>query len=407
MNVLTQYKGLRKENYILFLGRLVTNLGAMIWPMMTMILSQKMGMDASKVAIVMCLSGIVLLPASSLGGRLADRYNKKYCIIFCDLISIVLYIICACIPLSTTTVILMVIAAACQNMEWPSYNALVADMTHTKDRERAYSLQYLGANIGLVASPTIAGFLFKDYLWLSFLISGIAIGLSTFLIFWKLQDITPVEEEDEASAYQKSQTTESLWSILKSNKVMLLYIAIISIYEAAYTQYGYLMPLDMGRVHGENGAVIYGSVSSLNCIVVVLCTPWITRVFHKMSLTWKTMLGQLFILAGFLVFLVLLGHIPAYYVAITLFTFGEIFNATTMGPYMTTRIPASHRGRINGLTTVTQGLMRGICILAIGPIYDRYSYQVAWLGVIAILLVSIAATAVLIVVDKKVYRDLY
>lgn len=407
MNVLTQYKGLRKENYILFLGRLVTNLGAMIWPMMTMILSQKMGMDASKVAIIMCLSGIVLLPASSLGGRLADRYNKKYCIIFCDLISIIFYISCACIPLSTTTVILMIIAAACQNMEWPSYNALVADMTHTKDRERAYSLQYLGANIGLVASPTIAGFLFKDYLWLSFLISGMAIGLSTFLIFWKVQDITPVEEEDEASAYQKSQTTESLWSILKSNKVMLLYIAIVSIYEAAYMQYSYLMPLDMGRVHGENGAVIYGSVSSLNCIVVVLCTPWITRVFHKMSLTWKTMLGQLFILAGFLVFLSLLGHIPAYYAAITLFTFGEIFNAITMGPYMTARIPASHRGRINGLTTVTQGLMRGICMLAIGSIYDRYSYKVAWLGVNAMLLVGIAATAVLIFVDRKVYRDLY
>ena len=40
--MLEQYRGLRKENYVLAFGRLVTGLGSMIWPMMTLILSQKM-----------------------------------------------------------------------------------------------------------------------------------------------------------------------------------------------------------------------------------------------------------------------------------------------------------------------------------------------------------------------------
>ena len=221
MNIFTQYRGLRKENYILFLGRIVTNLGSMIWPVLTMILNQKMGMDATMVAIVTVVSSIILLPAGLLGGKLADKYNKKNCIIYCDFISIIFYVICAFIPLSFATIVLVVIAAACQSMEYPAYNALIADITYTKDREKAYSLQYLGANIGLVASPTIAGILFKDYLWLAFLICGLSIGLSTLLIFWQVKDIEPVEDDEEMQSYQVGRDGESLINILKNNKVIL------------------------------------------------------------------------------------------------------------------------------------------------------------------------------------------
>ncbi|MCI8582241.1 MAG: hypothetical protein HFH13_03790 [Dorea sp.] len=41
MNLLSQYKGLRRENYILCFGCLVTSMGSMIQPMLTLILSQK------------------------------------------------------------------------------------------------------------------------------------------------------------------------------------------------------------------------------------------------------------------------------------------------------------------------------------------------------------------------------
>ena len=43
INIISQYKGLRRENYILCFGRLVTAMGAMVRPMLTMILSQKLG----------------------------------------------------------------------------------------------------------------------------------------------------------------------------------------------------------------------------------------------------------------------------------------------------------------------------------------------------------------------------
>lgn len=38
MNLISQYRGLRKENYILCFGGFVTSMGSMVRPMLTMIL---------------------------------------------------------------------------------------------------------------------------------------------------------------------------------------------------------------------------------------------------------------------------------------------------------------------------------------------------------------------------------
>ena len=75
-------------------------------------------------------------------------------------------------------------------MENPSYDALVADLSSSNDRERAYSLIYLGLNLGLILAPTIGGMLFENYLNLAFVIDGLTTLSSTILIFLFIKDIT-------------------------------------------------------------------------------------------------------------------------------------------------------------------------------------------------------------------------
>ena len=77
MHFFSQYRGLRRENYVLFFGRIVTNLGSMVWPMLTMILNQKLGMSAGNIAVLTAVFGVLMMPANLLGGKLADRLNKK------------------------------------------------------------------------------------------------------------------------------------------------------------------------------------------------------------------------------------------------------------------------------------------------------------------------------------------
>ena len=407
LKLLNQYRGLRREVYILFFGRIVTNLGSMIWPVMTLILSQKMGLSASEISVYMLGSSILMLPASLVGGKLADRFNKKRLIIVCDIVSIVCFLASGVVPLGIVTIILFVTASVFQSVEYPSYDALFADLSTTKDRERAYSLEYLGGNLGLVLSPTIAGLLFKDYLWLSFLISGVSIGLSTLLIALLVKDITPVEDDAEEAEYQKSKEGASIFRVLKENPLLLLFLVTAALYYGAYGQYNFIMPLDMAAVHGDDGAVIFGTVSSLNCILVVLFTPLITKLFSKVRDTGKILVGRLLVLGGYVIFLLLLGFIPGYYIAMVVFTWGEIFSTISEEPYMTTRIPASHRGRFNGLMSVICTVIIGAIDLSVGGLYDNAGSTWTWTLILGITLLSAALVIILIVRDRKAYPKLY
>ena len=406
MKLIDQYRGLRRENYVLFFGRIVTSLGSMVWPVLTLILNQKMGMDASMIAILMTASGIVMLPAGLFGGKLADRCNKKKIIIIGDVVSIICYIACGVVPLGIPTIVLILVASLFQSIEGPSYNALVADITPTKNRENAYSLLYLGTNIGLVLAPTLGGLLFEDYLWLCFIISGISIGISTLLIWRLVKDITPLVEDGDEASYQAAQEQDSVFRILKKNPQVVLFLLATALYYAAYGQYNFLMPLDMAAVH-DNGALIFGTVSSLNCLVVVIFTPLITRVFRHAGDTKKMLIGELLLAAGYIIFLLLLGFIPAYYLAMTVFTWGEVFCTLAEGPYLSKRIPSSHRGRVNSVVSVLQSLLIGVFNITIGQIYDGLGSTPAWLIVLSVLGAAAAISAFLIRGDKRAYPKLY
>lgn len=405
--IISQYKGLRKELYILLIGRVMTNMGSMIWPMFTLILNQKLGLNATVIAACVIIYSMVSLPISLIGGKLADRLNKKNIIVVCDLVSIASFIYCSLVPVTLSSIIVFSVASLFQTVEWPSYDALVADFSTSKDREKAYSLSYLGANLGLVLSPTLAGFLFNNHLNLAFLINGIAIALSTVLIFFRIKDVHREKDQDAASGYEADLDSKaSAFSFILRNRVVLLFILSSALANGVYAMYNYLMPLDMGMTYAERGSVLFGSMTSVNCIVVVTCTALITRLFGKVRETGKMLIGEGLIITGYLIFLLFIRQTWLCFVAITVFTFGEIFNTLSSSPFLTRRIPASHRGRILAVMNVVCGLSSSAIQLLVGMLYDRRGSTTAWSAIIAVGITEILIVAVMAVFDRKDYPDL-
>lgn len=183
MHFLNEYKGLGRNNYILFIGKMMTSFGSMVFSMITLILSQKLGVKATEIAVLMFLVGIISMPVGMIGGKLADRCSKKKVIIICDIVSIVSCFYAAIVPLSMTSIVVFALGSLFQSMEYPSYTALIAEVTPSSKRQQAYSLNYLGMNLGMVLSPAIAGFLFKDYLWLMFVLQAVC------SVYWLLDGI--------------------------------------------------------------------------------------------------------------------------------------------------------------------------------------------------------------------------
>lgn len=405
MNILQQYKNLSKEIYILFFGRIVTSMGSLIWPLLTLILKNKLGYDATTIAMLTLGMSVLQFPMMLLGGKLADTLNRKYIIIVCDLVTVISYVTCGLLPLSGKSIVLFYLAGLFATIEGPSYDALVADLSDSESREKAYSLQYLGMNLGVVLAPTIAGMLFENYLWLAFLITGIATFSSTVLIFLFVKRLRV--EKRGANVYEEKREHDSVFRILIERKVLLLYVLIQGFTGFIYSQFNYLLPLNMENLYGAKGAKIFGMLTSTNGLIVIIATPLITTFLWKIMDVRKILIGETLIVLGLSGYRLVQGMVGFYFLLMILFTIGEVFQTLGQQPYMTRRIPETHWGRMNSFAHTAYSLCAGLGNIVVGRIVDTNGFDAAWLVVGAVGTVTILLIMVLNIVDKRQFHLLY
>lgn len=405
MKFLQQYKNLSKEIYVLFFGRIVTSMGSLIWPLLTLILKNKLGYNATTIATLTMAMSILQFPMLLLGGKLADTLNRKKIIIVCDLVTVVSYIICGLFPLSNYSIALFYIAGVFATIEGPSYDALVADLSDSESREKAYSLQYLGMNLGLVLSPTIGGLLFENYLWLAFILTGLATLSSTILIILFIKRLSV--EKGNVSAYEEKRENESVFRILRERKTLILYALVCGFGGIVYAQFNYLLPLNMETLYGAKGATIFGMLTSTNAIVVIIATPLITTFLSRLMDVRKILIGESLIVLGLFGYRFVQGAMVPYFILMILFTIGEVFNTLGHQPYMTRRIPSTHWGRVNSFVNTVNGLFAGVGNIFIGKIVDVKGYDMAWLAVGVLGAVAIILVVMLNLVDKRQFGLLY
>ena len=405
MKFIQQYKNLSKEIYVLFFGRIVTSMGSLIWPLLTLILKNKLGYNATTIATLTMAMSILQFPMLLLGGKLADTLNRKKIVIVCDLVTVVSYIICGLLPLSNYSIALFYIAGVFATIEGPSYDALVADLSDSESREKAYSLQYLGMNLGLVLSPTIGGLLFENYLWLAFILTGLATLSSTILIILFIKRLSV--EKGNVSAYEEKRENESVFRILRERKTLILYALVCGFGGIVYAQFNYLLPLNMETLYGAKGATIFGMLTSTNAIVVIIATPLITTFLSRLMDVRKILIGESLIVLGLFGYRFVQGAMVPYFILMILFTIGEVFNTLGHQPYMTRRIPSTHWGRVNSFVNTVNGLFAGVGNIFIGKIVDDKGYDMAWLAVGVLGAVAIILVVMLNLVDKRQFGLLY
>lgn len=405
MNIFSQYKGLRKEQYVIFISKLIDNLGSMIGPLLTIILSIKLDMNASEIAMYSLVITVLSLPISLFGGRLTDKVNKKLIINIGDITTSILYITCGIIGLNRTTLILYIIGSLIQTAESSAYESLVADFCTSDDREKAYSLNYLGANLGLMLAPTIGGLLITNHLNLMFILTGTSQLLSIIIFDIYIKDTRPII--DTSNKYEKKLEEGNVFDILKQNKVLIAFMIIFAVSITTYCMWGYLLPLSLTKVQGEAGSIYYGTMSSLNCIVVVLCTAPITSLITKTTSINRMIIGNIFEVLGLTLFFIFIKTPVLYYFAIIIFTFGEIVNTITTSPHLSKRIPVNYRGRISSMLYVIENVFISIGEIIIGKVFDNVGLNSAWIIVIVVGILSIIAYQLTKRSDEKSFPDLY
>jgi len=393
-----QYRGLNRDIYILFVGRVIGALGTFIWPLLTMILSVKLGYSESQIAIIMVLGFAANLPASLLGGKLTDHFGRKNIIVLSNVLMVSCFYINAFIPISTMTIVLFFISSFFGTIQGPAYDAMLADKSTSDQRARAYSLSYMGFNLGFILGPSIGGFLFKDLLWLAFLIDGTTSLLGTLLIMFFIKDTKLSDIKHTFNAYEQTQDGESTLSIIKRSKTLWIYLACSSLVGLMYTQTNFLLPLQLVKTI-PNYSVVYGFMSAFNGLVVILATPVLTFYLKKVNEVDKFGFAILFFMTSFIVYAFLGGLIPLLFFGMLVFTLGEVINSR--------RVPASHRGRIASTLGVIASIVGAIAQISFGFIVELLPYQLCWLIIISLGILALNLIPLFKRSDKRDYLLLY
>ena len=187
----------------------------------------------------------------------------------------------------------------------------------------------------------------------------------------------------------------------------MIYFIVCGFASLVYSQFNYLLPLNMENLYGAKGATIFGMLTSTNGIVVIIATPIITTLLAKLMDVRKILVGESLIVIGLFCFRFAQDSIPLCFMLMIIFTVGEVFNTIGSQPYMTRRVPSTHWGRMNSMISVMAGAFQGIGNLIFGNVIDNRGYETAWNMVGIFGLIAIILIVVLVVDDKKRFPLLY
>ena len=412
--LITQYAGLKREIYILFIGKLVTAMGSFVWPMLTFFLTTKLGLSDGMSTLLIATASVLSFPAALLGGKLADRFSRKSIIILFDCLTVSFYLLAAILPLTIGTAVILFLAGLFQTIETPAYDALNADYSTSQQREKAYSLSYLGFNLGFIVGASVSGLLFERFLQLAFCINGLAIFTSTLLIIFFVHKKNAISEDAQTlqqsySEYEMPVDEKlSVLKVLKQRPVLIGMLLVGCFASMPSNLVGILLPLQLKDVMGQTGATLYGYLNSLNGFVVIVFTPILTIALKKLTEIPKTILGLLLFVAGIALFS-LDTAAAVLFVGMFVFTLGEVVTVLGSNPYASRRIPASHRGRVGGISSVVHSVFSSLTqyLISFLLMATGSNYSLLWLVFIICGLVAAAMYGFLYLPDKRTFPKLY
>ncbi|HCG64313.1 MAG: hypothetical protein CVV48_04435 [Spirochaetae bacterium HGW-Spirochaetae-4] len=373
------YRSLDRSIHILFVARIINRFGDFVQMLLVLILTVSIGMEAHLAGLFATLTVLAASVGQLVGGIVADKFPRKHVMVSCQLAVAVLYASCALLITESpmTVAYLILVSSPFRGATWPISHALVADYSHGEiERAKAFSLLYLGSNIGVAVGPLVAAFLFSRNLPLLFLVSSSTLVIASSLLGFLLPR-HPMETDLVPSESHGKQ--KSLWRLFFGNRMLVLYVVAFTLYNFIYVQHGFALPLQMNSIFGtQAGTEGYGWLMSVNALTVLLMTAFVIHLTLRVSRAISMAIGCLFYVVGFGLYAVC-SSLPAFLGATFIWTIGEILLATNGNVFVNQHAPSTHRARFNSIVSVTTGLGSTLGPFAGGMILAHATYAFLWM----------------------------
>jgi MFS family permease len=388
------YGGLPRSIYFLFFARIVDNMGNFIIPLITLILTRKIGFSPSEAGTLATIFMVLQAPFLLLGGKLIDIWGSRKVLIIFNTLGALAYLPCAFLKPGMLTAVIIAVAANFFTAASPALNSIVIDIVKGEQLKSAYSLLYLGFNLGYMVGPVLAGLMFNNYLNLLFVLDSLTALVSTaFIIFF-----VKIPKRTEEAPAQNGQMVDINVPINKSailyfifeNRVLLFFSAIFLIYNFAYSQWSFMLPIEMTDIFKIEGAKLYSYLIGTSAVLVILLTPLLTALTKKFQSLPVMAAGGIFYLAAFLIF----GFnriLALFFAGAVLLTVGQILVNINSNLYIAQRTPKEYIGRANSLLSLVNGIGFATGPIIAGHALLIFNFAQTWSAIAGLMLISSGA----------------
>ncbi len=326
-----------------FFVQIVNRMGDFVFPFLTLLMTQVYGLGPAPAGLVVTAAMGLESIGGLVAGRLSDRHGRRQVLVAFLSISALLLAGAGVAPASVVSAVAIVASGFFVGAMRPVLAALVADLSAPELRRAAFSLSYLGINLGVSVGPLLAGWLFHHALSWLFWVDALSTAAALIILVANVPRRTnPVHAAEPAA-----QREAGSFSAFMRNPVLFPFALLAATYNVVYAQMIFTLGLQTVRLFGLQGPQVYGTVWTINALSVLGLTPLALRVTRRWSNLKSISVGMGFFALGTSVFL--FGPGLALVLASTvLWTTGEVLYSIHVGDLVSTYSPPSVRGRFQG-----------------------------------------------------------
>lgn len=373
-------------------GLLIGTIGSsMVFPFLTIYVSEKLDLPLTDVASLITLNGIIGLAASFVAGPITDRFGRKWIMVLSLIGNGITYYLFR----QAETYLFFATLMAMRGLFHPMYkvgtSAMITDLVMPEQRVDAFALMRTADNLGIAIGPAIGGFVAATSYNASFTTASVTLlffGLSIALF---ARETVP-REAPETGLEAKKPRSAGYGEVVKDRQ-FLAFVFSFTLFKICSVMLWALLAVYAKQNYGlpENQ---YGFIPTTNALMVVLFQVLMTR-FTRRYLPLPVMaIGTMVYAVG--VTSIALGQgFWGFWLSFVVVTIGELMIMPTSTTFVANLAPIDKRGRYMSFFSLSQGAGRGIAPLLGGLLNDNIGPKAIWYGGGLIGLVSAACYAVM------------
>ncbi len=376
--------------WLILAGLLFSTIGtSMIFPFLTIYVSEQLALPLAEVTSLITLNGFVALLASFAAGPLTDRLGRKWIMVISLVGNGATYFLFS----QATTFWGFAVLMACRGLFQPLYrvgtDAMISDLVNPEQRPDAFALMRIANNVGIALGPAIGGVLVATSYAVGFSIAATTLLLFALLIALFARETMP---RAEGTLPFQPSTTAGYGRVIKDRQFLyfvfsftLFKICSVMLWSlsAVYAKQNYQIP--------ENQ---FGLIPTTNALMVVLFQVSVTKITKRYLPLPVMAIGTLIYALG--VGSMVMGQgFWGFWLSFVVLTVGELMVMPTSSAFVADLAPADMRGRYMSFFSLSQGVGRTIAPLLGGLLNDNIGPKAIWYGGGLIGLASAACFALL------------